>query len=136
MIKDERLKRFRADLYAALDAAGVAHDRDVFRGGLEIGWRFPYPETEGFPATKVRKLPGIAVASVRVRWLEMISVVFWPDVDVERLLGLSFNPRRAVDVVLSRRTQWEVETFCAALERIERQLTGGDTDNEDESNDE
>lgn len=107
---NENLKRFRSELASALDAAGIDHDRNIYKGGHEIAWRYHDVEV---------------VDHVHVKWLEMISVVFWSDIDVERLLSLTRSAKRAVSVVLERRTQWEIETFCAKLEEIERQLTEG-----------
>lgn len=106
------MEQLLTDLYAALDAISVGYGRNLFKDGLEITWCDHDPED---------------VDGEYVRWIESRFVVFWSDRVLERLLLLNAGKSRALKVVLSKRTQWEVEKLGAKLEKLERTLSGEET---------
>lgn len=112
--------RLLGDLKVALESAGIDWDWDSMRVGISIAWRHVEPRLDAMHPTEVA---GIVVSALHLSWVATISVVFWTDSNLKLLQKLAYDPRRALDAILSRRTQWEVETFCAKLNEIEQKLT-------------
>ena len=94
-------------LKVALDAC-ANWQWNVYDQTLEIDWRLQQPDITN---TDVRVF--------YVHWVEFALPVRWHRSDLERLLAWSRGERRALAVIVSHRSQTDVEILCAKLRQLD-----------------
>jgi len=102
------LDALKRRLGLVLDCMHVSWQRNIYNQATEIAWLHEEPESRG-------SISGVPCCS----WKEFVGVVRWPDPVLELLRSFSTRAR-ALRVILSCRTQVQVNLLGAKLQQATR----------------